>query len=168
MSGQRIAHPIDPAVAASVLLGPRIAVVGASEGPGNFGRTICRALRDGGVEAVPVHPTAAKVDGERCYPTLDDVPGPVDAVVVVVAAPTSVDVVRDCARLGVGKVWLFQGLGGPGAASEEAVRTAEALGLEVVPGACPLMFLDPVGWFHRIHRAGRRATGSIRSEAVAR
>jgi len=161
MARRRDPHIVDPVMAASLLASRRIAVVGASEDSGNFGRTIYRALRDRGVETVAVHPEAASVDGDRCYPTLADVPDPIDTAIVMVAAPTSVDIVRDCAALGIGKVWLFKGLGGAGAASDEAVRVAEELGLVVIPGACPLMFLEPVGWFHRIHRAGRHVNGSL-------
>lgn len=169
MSRQRTAHRIDPTTAASMLLGPRIAVVGVSNGSGNFGRTIWRALREQGIDAVAVHPSGAPVEGERCHQTVADVLGPVDAAIVVVGAPASVDIVRECAAAGIRKVWLFQGLGGgEGAASDEAIRVAGELGLEVVPGACPLMFLEPVGWFHRIHRSARRANGAIRVEAAQR
>jgi hypothetical protein len=27
--------------------------------------------------------------------------------------------------------------------------------------ACPLMFLEPVGWFHRVHRSLRHANKSL-------
>ncbi len=169
MSRQRTAHRIDPVSAASMLLGPRIAVVGVSNGSGNFGRTIWQALREQGIDAVAVHPSGAAVDGEPCRRTVADVPGPVDAAIVVVGAPASVEIVRECAAAGIRKVWLFRGLGGgEGAASDEAVRVAEELGLEVVAGACPLMFLEPVGWFHRIHRSARRANGSILVGAAPR
>jgi uncharacterized protein len=160
MAPQQV-RTIDPAVATSLLAGPRIAVIGASDDKGSFGRTIALALRDHGVETVAVHPAAASVDGIPGYATVADVPGHVDAAVVMVAAPASVQVVRECAAAGISKVWLFKGLGGPGAASDEAIEVAEELGLEVVPGACPMMFLEPVGWFHRIHRAGRRRNGSL-------
>jgi hypothetical protein len=35
----------------------------------------------------------------------------------------------------------------------------------VVEGACPLMFLEPVGWFHRAHRGIRRIKGDFRTAA---
>jgi len=34
-------------------------------------------------------------------------------------------------------------------------------GIDVVAGACPLMFLDPVKGFHKFHRTLRRMNGSI-------
>jgi hypothetical protein len=62
-------------------------------------------------------------------------------------------------------VWLFKGLGGPGAASDDAIRLARELGLDVVPGACPLMFLDPVRGAHRLHLAIRRLNGAVAKAA---
>jgi hypothetical protein len=45
--------------------------------------------------------------------------------------------------------------------SEEAVHLCRDHRVSVVAGACPLMFLEPVGWFHRLHRAARRLNGSL-------
>lgn len=47
--------------------------------------------------------------------------------------------------------------------SPEAVALCREHGIEVVDGACPLMFSEPVGWFHRVHRVGRRLTGHVTS-----
>lgn len=142
--------------AAEAFLGVgRLAVVGASDEKDSFGRTVYAALRDAGVPVVAVHATAETVAGDPCHPSLADVPGTVEGVVVMVAAPASVAVVREVAARGIPRIWLFRGVG-TGAASEEAVRVARELGLDVVPGACPLMFLAPVGGVHRFHRGIRR------------
>ena len=34
-------------------------------------------------------------------------------------------------------------------------------GVDVVEGACPMMFLEPVGWFHRLHRSMRHVNHSL-------
>lgn len=99
--------------------------------------------------------------GDLCYPGLLDVPGQVDGAIVMVSAPTSVEVVRQVAARGIPRVWLSRGVGAAGAASPEAVAVAEELGLEVVPGACSLMFLEPVGLVHRFHRRVRCARGHL-------
>ena len=57
--------------------------------------------------------------------------------------------VHDTLIIGAG----FTGLGA-------AIKLTEA-GVDVVPGACPLMFLEPVGWFHRVHRAARRGRHAL-------
>lgn len=45
-------------------------------------------------------------------------------------------------------------------------RELRSHGYDVVAGACPLMFLEPVGWFHRVHRAVRRANGALVARAA--
>jgi predicted CoA-binding protein len=96
---------------------------------------------------------------------LASVPGNVDGVVVMVGPARSAEVVRACAARGVERVWLFRGLGGPGAVSDDAVRLCSDHRIDVVIGACPLMFLEPVGWVHRLHRAARHANGSLERAA---
>ena len=139
----------------------RIAVVGASADDRQFGNVVYRALRDQGIDAVPVHPGAAPIAGAACAPDLASVPGRVDGVVVMVPAARAADVVRQCADAGIGRVWLFKGLGGPGAVSDDVLALCRHYGLDTVAGACPLMFLAPVGGPHRVHRFARRVTHSL-------
>lgn len=152
---------VDPRLAHEFLDCGRIAVVGASADPQGFGHTVYVALRDHGIDAVPVNPSTTAVAGDACYPDVAAVPGTVDGVLVMVRSDRAVDVVRAAAALGVPRVWLFKGLGGPGAVSAAALDECERLGVSVVPGACPLMFLGPVKGLHRFHRAVRRINGSL-------
>jgi hypothetical protein len=73
----------------------------------------------------------------------------------------AVDVVRDCIAHGIRRVWLFKGIGSAGAVSDEAVRLCQDSYTTVIAGACPLMFLDPVGLPHRVHRGVRRLKGAL-------
>ena len=140
--------------------GHRFAVVGASDDEKNFGGTIYRELKAHGYEPVAVNRSATSVDGDTCFPALEAVPGALDGVIVMVSADAAVDVVRECAKLSIDRVWLFKGVG-TGAVSEEALRACAENGIDVIPGACPLMFLEPVAWFHRAHRGMRHLTGSL-------
>lgn len=158
---------VDPETAREFLQSRRIAVVGASADPKAFGHTVYVALRDHGHDVVAVNPSTPVVAGDRCYPSLDAVPGDVDAVLVMVRAELASDVVRAAAALGIRRVWLFKGLGGPGAVSDEVVAEARQLDMAVVDGACPFMFLEPVRAFHRFHRAVRRLNGSLAHERPA-
>jgi predicted CoA-binding protein len=117
-----------------------LAVVGASNDPKNFGNIIYRELRAHGYEVVPVNPNAVMVEGDRCYPDV---------------------VVRDCVLRDIKWVWLFKGVGGSGAVSDEALELCQQNGIHVVAGACPLMFLEPVAWIHRAHRAVRHLNCSL-------
>ena len=151
---------IDPAQARAFLAGGRIAVVGASDAPKNFGRTIVAALKDSGIDVVAVHPQATVVADVPCYPSLALVPGVLDGVIVMVPKEAAREVILACAHRGVRNVWLFKGAG-PGAVSEEAVQLCADHGMSVVAGACPLMFLEPVRGIHKLHRTLRRLNGSV-------
>jgi predicted CoA-binding protein len=151
---------IDPAQAKAFLSAGRIAVVGASDEPKNFGRAIAAALRDHGIDTVAVHPKATSVAGVPCYRSVAAVPGRVDGVIVMVPSESAAGVVRACVDRGVPRVWLFKGAG-PGAVSDEAVQLCRDHDIAVIPGACPLMFLEPVRGVHKVHRALRRANRSL-------
>jgi predicted CoA-binding protein len=156
---------IEMATVKEFLAGRRFAVVGASDDDKSFGGVVYRALRDHGYDVVPVNRSSREVAGDTCYPDLASVPGELDGVVVMVNQRAALDVVRDSAARGVHRVWLFKGAGAPGAVSDEAIQLCDELGLAAVAGACPLMFLEPVGWFHRLHRGIRRLGGSLEDAA---
>jgi predicted CoA-binding protein len=151
---------IDPAQAKAFLSAGRIAVVGASDHPKNFGRTIVEALCKHEIDAVAVHPRTTSVAGAACYPSLALVPGPIDGVIVMVPGDAATGVVRACIDRDVRRIWLFKGAG-PGAVSDDAIRLCRDHDIAVIPGACPLMFLEPVRGVHRVHRALRRANRSL-------
>lgn len=148
------------AVIAEFLEQPTLAFVGVSRDGKQFANSVFRALRSSGHTVVPIHREAAEVEGEHAYRSLDAVPFPVGGVVVMVP-PTETDaVVRSCVDAGVPRVWLHRGAG-MAAVSDTAVAYCRDHGVAVVDGACPLMFLEPVGLFHRMHR------GMVRSRLSA-
>lgn len=161
MSTSPRSQPVLRTVVDDFLAGHRIAVVGASDDQKNFARTIYVELKSHGYEPVAVHSTEVTVDGDPAFGDLASVPGDLDGVIVMVSAERAAGVVADCIELGIHKVWLFRGLGGDGAVSQEAVRSCTEADIAVVPGACPLMFLEPVGWFHRLHRSARQHRRSL-------
>jgi len=138
----------------------RLAFVGASHDPGDFSVAVYRELKQRGYELVPVNPAATEVDGDRCHPSVADLPDPVDGAIVMVPADASAEVVQACIDAGIPRVWLHKGAG-RGAVSDEAVALCREHGIEVVDGACPMMFGEHPAWFHRVHRFGRRITGAF-------
>jgi acyl-CoA synthetase (NDP forming) len=111
-----------------------ITIVGATDDPAKWGNGIARAALRSGVDR-PVHlvnRARAEVLGRRAYPTVSDVPGPVDLVVVCVPVSHFADVVDDALAAGArGILAITTGLGeaaGEGRAIESAVvaRVREA------------------------------------------
>lgn len=129
----------------------RIAFVGLSTKPGSFSAHVAESLRGRGHEVLGVNPRAAGAGEPGFAPSVTAlVPAPRAALIMV--APTAARaVVEDCIAAGVQAVWFHRGVG-HGSASEEAVARARQAGLLVVANACPMMFLEPVGWLHRAHR----------------
>ena len=135
-----------------------IAFVGVSRDPKQFANSVYRAMRDHGYHVVPVNPNAEEIEGDHAYPTVEAIPEAVDGALVMVPAGASAGVVRSCDRAGVRRVWLHKGAG-PSSVSDEAVAYCRDHGLAVVDGACPMMWMEPAGGVHRLHRGWRRLTG---------
>ena len=54
-----------------------------------------------------IHPSATEIDGYKAYPNLDQVPGPVDLVIIMSPRETVFDVLEECARKQVKAVILY-------------------------------------------------------------
>ena len=128
-----------------------LAFVGVSHDPKEFSASVYRELRDRGYELHPVNPHAAEIEGDACVDSVAELPDGIDGAIVMVPADASADVVQACIDRGIPRVWLHKGAG-PSSVSDEAVALCREHGIEVVDGACPMMFAEPVGWFHRVHR----------------
>ena len=152
---------IDPTAAQSFFSLDSVALVGASDDKKHFSNAVFLALKDHGVPVIPVNPHEATVGDEICYPNVAAVPGPLDGVIVMVNHETALHIIDECVERGVTHVWLFKGLGGDSAVSDEAIARCRANRIDVIPGACPMMFLQPVKGVHRFHRVMRRAHGAV-------
>lgn len=128
-----------------------VAVVGAGRRPGTIGHEILASLVRGGFSGHlwAVNPHADEVHGVRCYPSVAQIPGPVDMVVVSVAAPQVAATVVECGRKGVGSlVVISAGFAerGPAGAMEQknVVRLAHSYGMRVVgPNCMGVLNTDP-------------------------
>jgi uncharacterized protein len=146
--------------AAAFLASKRIAVVGVSRHGAEAANAIYRKLRDSGYEVFAVNPRAEEVEGDRCYPDLAAIPGGVEAVLIATPPAAARGVVAECAELGVGRVWMHRSFGA-GSVSPEAVDLCREKGIAVIPGACPMMYLEPVDVPHRCFRWFLGLTGGL-------
>ena len=138
----------------------RVAVAGVSRGTTSAANPIYRRLRAAGYEVFPVNPNADTVEGDRCYADVASIPGGVGAVMVATHPNQSAGVLRECAALGIRHVWLHRAFG-QGSVSREAVDAGREAGLEVIDGACPMMYLAPVDFGHRCIRFILGVTGKL-------
>jgi acetyl coenzyme A synthetase (ADP forming)-like protein len=141
------------AVAASILpiLYPRsIAVIGASRARGSIGaRLFSNLVGSGFTGAVyPVNPKAGVVHSVRAYPSILDIPDPVDLAFIVVPAAFALDAVRECAEKRVkGLVVITAGFSEvPGGEDLERqiLEVARSAGMRMVgPNCMGVLNTDP-------------------------
>ena len=108
------------------------AVLGLSGDPSRTAYSIAGFLQDNGKRIVPIHPDAPVVLGEQGYPTLADVPFPIDVVDVFRRSEAAGEFADQAVAVGAKAVW-FQ-LGVSDVAAHQRTVTA---GLRMVMDACP-------------------------------
>jgi len=113
------------------LISPRsIAVIGASGDRTKIGHAVLVNLlrEDFAGPVYPVNPEAVSVRGVRAYPTVNDIPDPVDVAVVTVPTETVADVVEACRVKGVhGLVMMTGGFSDAGLDGAQAQRHMTAV-----------------------------------------
>jgi acetyl coenzyme A synthetase (ADP forming)-like protein len=120
-----------------------IAVIGASRHRGTIGGEIFHNLLEFGFTGpvIPIHPKAGAIQGVRAYPTIRDVPDPVDLAVVVVPAAQVETVLEACGRKGVSAAVVisagFKEIGAEGQERERRlVEIARRHGMRLVGPNC--------------------------------
>jgi acyl-CoA synthetase (NDP forming)/RimJ/RimL family protein N-acetyltransferase len=134
-----------------ILMTPKsIAVIGASDKPGNVGRIIVANLLASGFagEIIPVHPTAQSVLGIACVPNLDNHTS-IDLAVVAVPVDAVMHVVPEIAHAGIsGLIVLSRGFGDAGPEGQQLqaqlLEFCRTHGIRLVgPNALGLINTDP-------------------------
>ncbi len=117
----------------------RIALIGASSDPSRLTARAQLYLRKHGFagDILPVHPREAEVLGERAYPSVADIPGPVDLAYILLNTPQVEGALRQVAAKGIPAACVladgFAEAGAEGAALQaRLVAIAQAAGLRLL------------------------------------
>lgn len=108
-----------------------IAVVGLSPKPDRPSHEVAAYMQAHGYRIVPVNPSATEILGERCYPSLNDIPFAVDIVDVFRQPDAVAPIAEEAVRIGAKALWLQLGV-----ISVEGAAIAERGGLRVVMDRC--------------------------------
>lgn len=111
--------------------GASVAVVGATDRPGKYGGIIYRDLKRKGYRVFPVNPYRDTVDGDRCYPSVKDLPEVPTVVDLVIPASRGLEVLDDCAQAGALNIWVQ-----PGAESKQLIEKLERGPFTWLANAC--------------------------------
>jgi hypothetical protein len=112
------------------------AVVGCSPDPARDSHRIAALLQRRGFRVIPVNPAVDEVLGERCFPSLEAIGGPVDVVDVFRRSSEAGAHVDEAIAIGAAGVWLQLGV-----IDEAAAARARDAGLRVVMDRCPAIEL---------------------------
>lgn len=109
------------------------AVVGASEDPWRSSHGVMQLLIDTGYDVIPVNPSYSTVLRRTCYPSLRDVPRPVDVVDLFRRSELAGVHVDEAVEIGASAVWTQLGV----FPDDAALARARSAGLTVVLNRCP-------------------------------
>ncbi|MBC7223824.1 MAG: acetate--CoA ligase [Anaerolineae bacterium] len=144
-----------------------VAVIGASREPEKLGYGVLANIIKGGFPkpVYPINPKAEEVLGLKCYPSVLDVPGPVDLAVIVVPAKYVAGVLEECGKKGVrGAIIIsagFREIGREGRAREnQVVEIARKYGIRLV-GPNVLGIIDTIAKLNASFAVGMPRRGGI-------
>src|SRR5512135_201090 len=88
-----------------------VSLIGASRDPAKLGYAVLRNLMQHGYTGpvYPVNPKADEILGARCYPSVLDVPDPVELVVIIAPAAATPPILQQCGQRGVKAVIIISG-----------------------------------------------------------
>lgn len=112
----------------------RFAVTGVSRNPEKYGYLVYQKLKAAGYTVYAINPNTETIDNEPCYPSLDNVPGPIDCVVTVTPPHLTEEVIHTAGRLKIPFLWMQ-----PGSESAAAYNLAQGFGMQIVSGGPCIM-----------------------------
>ena len=132
-----------------------IAVVGLSGNQLRASNFVGYYLRRHGYNVIPVNPRETEILGQKCYPSLSDIPEPVDIVNVFRAPDALPPIAREAVAIGAGALWCQFGV-----INQEGARIAEDGGVTVIMDRC--LKVEHARYVGRMHWLGFN-TGRITS-----
>jgi acetyltransferase len=161
--------PRDPRTLDAIIRPRSVAVIGASTRRGSIGREIVHNLILGDFKGklFPVNPKADYIHSIKAYPSILDVPDPVDLAVIVVPAEAVAGVAEECGRKGVkGLVVISAGFREVGEAGAERERRLLAIcdehGMRMVGPNCLGVFnADPAVSLNATFAPGMPSPGPV-------
>ena len=108
-----------------------IAIVGLSDKPERDSYQVAEYLKDHGYTIIPVNPTKTEILGEKSYPDLLSIPGPVDIVDIFRKVDAIPGIVDEAIKIKAKVVWMQLGL-----AHNKSAQKAKDAGIAAVQSKC--------------------------------
>ncbi len=112
-----------------------VAILGASPKPDRYAYQALQLLHEYGHRTLPINPAFDEILGEKCYPTISAVPGPIDTVTLYLGDARSNPLIDEIINAKPRRIIM-----NPGAENSALATKAEEAGIDVVEG-CTLVML---------------------------
>lgn len=127
------------------------AITGVSRDERKFGRMVYDAFVKQGKKVIPVNPNVDSFNEIKVYPSVNDLPAEVDAIVILNNRDKSQAIIDQAVSKGIRNIWIQQ-------KSEPAGYKPDLAGAEynIITNECVFMWSEPVTGVHKFHRFLKR------------
>jgi acetyltransferase len=159
---ERYPQPLD-----ALFLPSSVALIGAKDDPGSVGHTLLQNLTTGGFKGsiYPVNPKRSEVFGLKCYPSIADLPEPVDLAIIVTPAATVPGLVAECVDARTRSAIIisagFKELGPSGIKLEEEILFHAKRGQMPIIGPNCLGVMNPIHGLNATFARGMAMPGHV-------
>lgn len=108
-------------------MGKTVAIVGASSDRRKFGNKALRAFQAEGYTVVPINPNEGTVEGIPTYPSVLDVPGPIDMATVYTQPHVTERLLSEFEQKQIPEIWI-----NPGAETDDMMAEAKRRKLNLI------------------------------------
>ncbi|TVR15421.1 MAG: CoA-binding protein [Balneolaceae bacterium] len=129
-------------IAKEFLAQKSMTVAGASSKGDTAGNIVLKKLKKYGYKLSVLHPNAQEVDGVKSYPNITSLPELPDVVFIATHPDVTPELLHECGKAGIKRVWIHRSFG-DGSYHSESEEIANLYGITLIPGGCPMMFLEP-------------------------
>jgi predicted CoA-binding protein len=127
----------------------RIAMVGVSRNPKKFSHILFKQFISHGYEMIAVNPGGSEIEGSPSFARIEDVTPAPDAALMMTPHAVTEDMLHDW-NSGIRRVWIY-GTNGKTSVSPLATSRLRNLGVTIIDGECPFMFLNGRAGIHNLH-----------------
>jgi predicted CoA-binding protein len=133
-----------------------IAVLGVSRDSKKFGYQAYSNFKKNQYKVYPINPYADKIDSEKCYKSIFDLPDSVKSLVIITKPEYLLKGLEDANEKGIQNIWIQKGLH-----NDETLNYAKDHFDLVIYGECIFMWTDPVKGVHSMHKGIRKLFGGL-------
>lgn len=133
-----------------------IAVAGVSRNKRKFGFVLYDTLKKRGYKLLPINPNCDKLDDEKCYKSVSEIPDEVKRLIIVTNKSETDRILDEASKKGIKNIWIQQSSN-----SKNTLKIASEMNSEIFLNRCALMFSEPVDSVHKFHKSILKLFGLV-------